>query len=979
MARRRYLDDDTYGIMTYGNPIRTTTGGIPRIVAGFNPDGTVRTAISRTSDQEDAELYGPEVTITPASGVFTEGFNGRIDYPSAAAYYQSRAGEPGLENPDIDPLTLGLGVSRAAANGALKTIPKALERGLHYMNPSAYTGAGAYSTPMGGEGTNLLGAALDNALFSGMAATAFNEFADNPSLYTGVNAGLNALPFAAAGLPFLAKRARSAQEIISNLDRVSNTADDVALQNAARQNAARISALEESGLSTEEAANQVYREIVGLNESPTPRNLYLDTNEVDGVDDDYFRLYDAAMDNANNAEIERGINDYLDDITSFTTGEVTDRLANEAFSDYVHARRNGDSPQEAALYARDAALSMENLVDGNTMGTQLDELGVRQNAFAAQLERSYQRKFPNDAPSTPENPELPTSGIDWTEETLANAVEPINNYVDRRRFVNRDSNEQRQILDEYENRSFDQEDELDNFLNRYGLDYDDLYQISERSSAHHVNSQQTPEPVNPYTGMTRAEEEALAAENDEIIRQARNEDALYDDSAIDTAFERRTNNYNNGFEDFDWDAYEIANPTTNSSDEILNEVTGDPQRLVDEYEQLLLRPHNSVEDLSAAIDNFAQENNLSERDLRRLGTAIGNRTGNENILNTPQNVTPNLQKLDVNSSEQSTKELTDNIIDDYLSILEENRHKTGSDRKRNAKLREDIVAKYNLDEQDDTTNSILSAIERQINNKTNAERDIYKIEQGKQYVIDGKHYTGDGAGLTGEDGRYIPSDEARELLKKGGYKSTPTDSGSSIRYGGNSMSYSVDDNGTVDIAHALFTNPEGEPNTLMDFADNKLKTGDLISIASGHGDLSLDSNRLLGLHLTRKIRNSIPKVSADGKVSEQLHKGYAIEPTGNKVALNDMARKKYKGILVPMTQEDKEKALNDIKRIYKRLEDAHNERNPNSPIHFDDSDFVITDWGSVYVPGYRARHLKFGGLVRGRNNRRTMACYGKRY
>lgn len=935
MARRRYLDDDTYGIMTYGNPIRTTTGGIPRIVAGFNPDGTVRTAISRTSDQEDAELYGPEVTITPASGVFTEGFNGRIDYPSAAAYYQSRAGEPGLENPDIDPLTLGLGLGRAAANGALKTVPKVLERGLHYMNPSAYTGAGAYSTPMGGEGTNLLGAVLDNALFSGMAATAFNEFGNNPSLYTGVNAGLNAIPFAAAGLPFLAKRARSAQEIISNLDRVSNTADDVALQNAARQNAARISALEESGLSTEEAANQVYREIVGLNESPTPRNLYLDTNEVDGVDDDYFRLYDAAMDNANNAEIERGINDYLDDITSFTTGEVTDRLANEAFSDYVHARRNGDSPQEAALYARDAALSMENLVDGNTMGTQLNELGVRQNAFAAQLERSYQRKFPNDAPGTPENPELPTSDIDWTEETLANVAEPINNYVDRRRFVNRDSNEQRQILEEYENRSFDQEDELDNFLNRYGLDYDDLYQISERSSAHNVNSQQIPEPVNPYTGMTRAEEEALA--------------------------------------------YEAISPAINSDGEVLNEVTGDPQRLVDEYEQLLLRPHNSVEDLSAAIDNFAQENNLSERDLRRLGTAIGNRTGNENILNTPQNVTPNLQKLDVNSSEQSTKELTDNIIDDYLSILEENRHKTGSDRKRNAKLREDIVAKYNLDEQDDTTNSILSAIERQINNKTNAERDIYKTEQGREYVIDGKHYTGDGAGLTGEDGRYIPSDEARKLLKKGGYKSTPTDSGSSIRYGGNSMSYSVDDNGTVDIAHALFTNPEGEPNTLMDFADNKLKTGDLISIASGHGDLSLDSNRLLGLHLTRKIRNSIPKVSADGTVSEQLHKGYAIEPTGNKVALNDMARKKYKGILVPMTQEDKEKALSDIKRIYKRLEDAHNERNTNSPIHFDDSDFVITDWGSVYVPGYRARHLKFGGLVRGRNNRRTMACYGRRY
>lgn len=928
MARRRYLDDDTYGIMTYGNPIRTTTGGIPRIVAGFNPDGTVRTAISRTSDQEDAELYGPEITITPASGVFTEGFNGRTDYPSAAAYYQSQAGEPGLENPDIDPLTLGLGVSRAVANGALKTIPKALERGLHYMNPSAYTGAGAYSTPMGGEGTNLLGAALDNALFSGMAATAFNEFANNPNLETGVNAGLNAIPFAAAGLPFLAKRARSAQEIISNLDRVSNTADDVALQNAARQNVARIRALEESGLSTEEAANQVYREIVGLNESPTPRNLYLDTNEVDGVDDDYFRLYDAAMDNANNAEIEGRINELADDIYDMPFGGV-DPLYDDAFTTYVNRRRHGLSPEEAAADARQTT-DMYN----RNINRQLRDVGVRDDAFVSEMERMYQHKFPNDAPGTPENPELPTSDIDWTEETLANVAEPINNYVDRRRFVNRDSNEQRQILEEYENRSFDQEDELDNFLNRYGLDYDDLYQISERSSAHNVNSQQIPEPVNPYTGMTRAEEEALESV-------------------------------------FGLDRIE--------HDEVLNEVTGDPQRLVDEYEQLLLRPHNSVEDLSAAIDNFAQENNLSERDLRRLGNAIGNRAGNESILNTPQNVTPNLQKLDINSTEQSTKELTDNIIDDYLSILEENRHKTGSDKKRNAKLREDIVAKYNLDEQDDTTNSILSAIERQINNKANAEREIYKTEQGKEYVIDGKHYTGDGAGLTGEDGRYIPSDEARKLLKKGGYKSTPTDSGFSIRYGGNSMSYSVDDNGTVDIAHALFTNPEGEPNTLMDFADNKLKTGDLISIASGHGDLSLDSNRLLGLHLTRKIRNSIPKVSADGTVSEQLHKGYAIEPTGGKVALNDMARKKYKGILVPMTKEDKEKALNDIKRIYKRLEDAHNERNPNSPIHFDDSDFVIKDWGSVYVPGYRARHLKFGGLVRGRNNRRTMACYGKRY
>lgn len=968
MARRRYLDDDIYGIMTYGNPIRTTTGGIPRIVAGFNPDGTVRTAISRTSDQEDAELYGPEVTITPASGVFTEGFNGRTDYPSAAAYYQSREGEPGLENPDIDPLTLGLGVSRAAANGALKTIPKVLERGLHYMNPSAYTGAGAYSTPMGGEGTNLLGAVLDNALFSGMAATAFNEFRNNPNLETGVNAGLNALPFAAAGLPFLAKRARSANEIVSALNRETNVPNvEIATQASTYP----------SNLSREERVNALYE----LTNNGTPpeeaRNLvfgpYTDRLVQDDIWPDYFTQYDELMDNVNNAEIEGRINELADDIYDMPFGGV-DPLYDDAFTTYVNRRRHGLSPEDAAADARQTS-DMYN----RNVNSQLRYAGVRDDAFASEMERMYQNKFPNDAPGTPENPELPTSDIDWTEETLANVAEPINNYVDRRRFVNRDSNEQRQILEEYENRSFDQEDELDNFLNRYGLDYDDLYQISERSSAHHVNSQQIPEPVNPYTGMTRAEEEALASENDEILRQARNEDALYDDSPIDTAFERRTNNYNNGFEDVDWDAYEVANPTTNSSDEILNEVTGDPQRLVDEYEQLLLRPHNSVEDLSAAIDNFAQENNLSERDLRRLGNAIGNRAGTENILNTPQNITPNLQKLDINSTEQSTKELTDNIIDDYLSILEENRHKTGSDKKRNAKLREDIVAKYNLDEQDDTTNSILSAIERQINNKTNAERDIYKTEQGKEYVIDGKHYTGDGAGLTGEDGRYIPSDEARKLLKKGGYKSTPTDSGSSIRYGGNSMSYSVDDNGTVDIAHALFTNPEGEPNTLMDFADNKLKTGDLISIASGHGDLSLDSNRLLGLHLTRKIRNSIPKVSADGTVSEQLHKGYAIEPTGDKVALNDMARKKYKGILVPMTKEDKEKALNDIKRIYKRLEDAHNERNPNNPIHFDDSDFVITDWGSVYVPGYRARHLKFGGLVRSRNNRRTMACYGRRY
>lgn len=968
MARRRYLDDDIYGIMTYGNPIRTTTGGIPRIVAGFNPDGTVRTAISRTSDQEDAELYGPEVTITPASGVFTEGFNGRTDYPSAAAYYQSREGEPGLENPDIDPLTLGLGFGRAAANGALKTVPKVLERGLHYMNPSAYTGAGAYSTPMGGEGTNLLGAVLDNALFSGMAATAFNEFADNPSLYTGVNAGLNAIPFAAAGLPFLAKRARSANEIVSALNRETNVPNvEIATQASTYP----------SNLSREERVNALYE----LTNNGTPpeeaRNLvfgpYTDRLVQDDIWPDYFTQYDELMDNVNNAEIEGRINELADDIYDMPFGGV-DPLYDDAFTTYVNRRRHGLSPEDAAADARQTS-DMYN----RNINSHLRNAGVRDDAFVSEMERMYQNKFPNDAPGTPENPTLLEDNIDWTEETLANVAEPVNNYVDRRRFVNRDSNEQRQILDEYENRSFDQEDELDNFLNRYGLDYDDLYQISERSSAHQVSSQQAPEPVNPYTGMTRAEEEALAAENDEIIRQARNEDALYDDSPIDTAFERRTNNYNNGFEDFDWDAYEAANPTPNSNDEVLNEITGDPQRLVDEYEQLLLRPHNSVEDLSAAIDNFAQENNLSERDLRRLGNAIGNRTGNESILNTPQNVTPNLQKLDVNSTEQSTKELTDNIIDDYLSILEENRHKTGSDKKRNAKLREDIVAKYNLDEQDDTTNSILSAIERQINNKANAEREIYKTEQGKEYVIDGKHYTGDGAGLTGEDGRYIPSDEARKLLKKGGYKSTPTDSGYSIRYGGNSMSYSVDDNGTVDIAHALFTNPEGEPNTLMDFADNKLKTGDLISIASGHGDLSLDSNRLLGLHLTRKIRNSIPKVSADGTVSEQLHKGYAIEPTGNKVALNDMARKKYKGILVPMTKEDKEKALNDIKRIYKRLEDAHNERNPNSPIHFDDSDFVITDWGSVYVPGYRARHLKFGGLVRGRNNRRTMACYGKRY
>lgn len=968
MARRRYLDDDTYGIMTYGNPIRTTTGGIPRIVAGFNPDGTVRTAISRTSDQEDAELYGPEVTITPASGVFTEGFNGRTDYPSAAAYYQSREGEPGLENPDIDPLTLGLGFGRAAANGALKTVPKVLESGLHYMNPSAYTGAGAYSTPMGGTGTNLLGAALDNALFSGMAATAFNEFANNPSLYAGVNAGLNAIPFAAAGLPFLAKKARTANEIVSTLNRETNVPNaEIATQVSTYP----------SNLSREERVNALYE----LTNNGTPpeeaRNLvfgpYTDRLVQDDIWPDYFTQYDELMDGVNNAEIEGRINELADDIYDVPFVGV-DPLYDDAFTTYVNRRRHGLSPEEAAADARQTS-DMYN----RNVNSQLRYAGVRDDAFVSEMERMYQNKFPNDAPGAPGNPILSENNIDWTDETLANVTESADNYVGRRRFVNRDSNEQRQILDEYENRSFDQEDELDNFLNRYGLDYDDLYQISERSSAHHVNSQQIPEPVNPYTGMTRAEEEALAAENDEIVRQARNEDALYDDSPVDAAFERHANNYTNNFEDFDWDAYEVSNPTTNSSDEILNEVTGDPQRLVNEYEQLLLRPHNSVEDLSAAIDNFAQENNLSERDLRRLGNAIGNRAGNENILNTPQNVTPNLQKLDIHSTEQSTRELTDNIIDDYLSILEENRHKTGSDRKRNAKLREDIVAKYNLDEQDDTTNSILGAIERQINNKTNAERDIYKTEQGKEYVIDGKHYTGDGAGLTGEDGRYIPSDEARKLLKKGGYKSTPTDSGYSIRYGGNSMSYSVDDNGTVDIAHALFTNPEGEPNTLMDFADNKLKTGDLISIASGHGDLSLDSNRLLGLHLTRKIRNSIPKVSADGTVSEQLHKGYAIEPTGNKVALNDMARKKYKGILVPMTQEDKEKALNDIKRIYKRLEDAHNERNPNSPIHFDDSDFVITDWGSVYVPGYRARHLKFGGLVRGRNNRRTMACYGKRY
>lgn len=996
MARRRYLDDDTYGIMTYGNPIRTTTGGIPRIVAGFNPDGTVRTAISRTSDQEDAELYGPEVTITPANGVFTEGFNGRIDYPSASAYYQNRAGEPGLENPDIDPLTLGLGFGRAAANGAFKAVPKVLERGLHYMNPSAYTGAGAYSTPMGGEGTNLLGAVLDNALFSGMAAAAGNEFINNPNFETGLNAGLNAIPFVAAGLPFIARRARSAQELTSALNRETH----MSKADVAAQRATQVRALESNGMPREEAINQVYGEVG--NTSVFPGNLsqeerraainelmnngvsysdaaervygpYHDALRESGIDSRYVHDYDAAMNIVNDAEIEGRINELADDIYDMPFGGV-DPLYDDAFTTYVNRRRHGLSPEEAAADARQTS-DMYN----RNINSQLRYAGVRDDAFVSEMERMYQNKFPNDAPGAPGNPILSENNIDWTDETLANVTESADNYVNRRRFVNRTADEQRQILDEYGNRSFDEETELDDFLNRNALDYDDLYQISERSSAHNVGSQQAPEPVSPYTGMTRAEEEALDAENDEIIRQARNEDALYDDSPIDTAFERRTNNYTNNFEDFDWGAYEVANPTTNSSDEVLNEVTGDPQRLVDEYEQLLLRPHNSVEDLSAAIDNFAQENNLSERDLRRLGNAIGNRVGNENILSTPQNVTPNLQKLDINSTEQSTRELTDNIIDDYLSILEENRHKTGSDKKRNAKLREDIVAKYNLDEQDDTTNSILGAIERQINNKTNAERDIYKTEQGKEYVIDGKHYTGDGAGLVGEDGRYIPSDEARKLLKKGGYKSTPTDSGSIIRYGGNSMTYSVDDNGTVDIAHALFTNPEGEPNTLMDFADNKLKTGDLISIASRNGDLSLDSNRLLGLHLTRKIRNSIPKVSTNGTVSEQLHKGYAIEPTDGKVALNDMARKKYKGILVPMTQGDKEKALNDIKRIYKRLEDAHNERNPNNPIHFDDSDFVITDWGSVYVPGYRARHLKFGGLVRGRNNRRTMACYGKRY
>lgn len=1013
MARRRYLDDEDYGIMTYANPVRTSSGGIPRIVAGFNPDGTVRSVRYRGDEPQDAELYGPEVTVTPSEGVFTEGLNGRTEYPSLESYQASRQGERGLETPMFDPLTMGLGVGRAAANGALRTVPRMLERGLHYMNPSAYTGVGTYSTPMGGSGTNLFGAALDNALFSGMAAAAGNEFINNPNLETSVNVGLNAIPFAAAGLPFIAKKARTAQELISALNRETHLPE----ADAAAQRAAQVRALEANGVSRDEAINQVYNTVSDL-ETPAPRNQYLQADEVAGVDDEYFRLYDEAMAEANNAEIERGINDYLDDITSFTTGEVTDRLANEAFSDYVHARRNGDSPQEAAQYARDAALSMENLVDGNTMGAQLDELGVRQDAFAAQLERSYQLKFPNDAPGTPENPVLPESNIDWTEETLANAAEPANNYVGRTRFVNRGEAEQRQILEEYGNRTFNEERELDDFLDRHSLNYDDLYEISQRNSAHDVNPQQAPEPVNPYTGMTRAEEEALAAENEEIAREATIEEAERGDYDIDEAYERSLDRRaagsiddepNTSWDDYlddilndaiaspenmspaDRQAYEQAMRDMNESEQVqssYNPLTDDEalnatpmltpeentrvafaDRDIAERQRLYDEALNLRNASAADRARFMQNNNLNGADAQELERLIINgerpRPNNVNYTNV----------LDINSDQKDVRALTDNVIDDYLALLEDARlnNKTNT-----ADLRNQIIDKYGINEEDKISGKLLDAIENKVAKEAQAEREIYAVEDGKEYVVDGKKYIGSRAGLRDEEGKYYRASEAKDLLKQGGYKTTPKDYGQSIRYGGNSMSYDVSPDGTVDINHALFFNPEGEPNTLMDFADAKLKTGDMISIASTGGDLSLDSNRLLGLNLVRKINNSIPKVSSSGVVTQPTHKGYSIEPTGKMVHLNPLALYKHKGVLFKMTDKQKERALEDVKRVYKMLEKAHNEKNPNNPIHFDDKDFYFRH-GIPYVPGYKARHLKYGGLVRGRDRRRTMARYGRCY
>lgn len=1008
MARRRYLDDEDYGIMTYVNPVRTSSGGIPRIVAGFNPDGTVRSVRYRGDEPQDAELYGPEVIVTPSEGVFTEGFNGRTEYPSLESYHASRQGERGLETPMFDPLTMGLGVGRAAANGALRTVPRMLERGLHYMNPSAYTGVGAYSTPMGGTGTNLVGAALDNALFSGMAGYAFNEFANNPNLETGINAGLNTIPFAAAALPFIAGKARTAKELISALNRETHLPE----ADAAAQRAAQVRALEANGMSREEAINQVYNTVNDL-ETPATRNQYLQADEVAGVDDEYFRLYDEAMAEANNAEIERRINSLQDNILDDQGLYPPDPLYDNAFNTYVTGRQAGLSPEDAALGAR-YGTDMYN----RSLNSELRAAGVRDDAFVSEMERMYQDKFPNDAPGTPENLILPESNIDWTEETLANSTEPANNYVGRTRFVNRNEAEQRQILEEYENSPLNEETELDNFLNRHGLDYDDLYEISQRNSAHDVNPQQAPEPVNPYTGMTRAEEEALAAENEEIARQATIEEAERGGYDIDEAYERSLDRRAAGSiddePDSSWDDYlddilndAIANPENmspadrqayeqamrdmNESEQVqssYNPLTDDEalnatpmlspeentriafsDRDIAERQRLYDEALNLRNGSAADRARFMQNNNLNGADAQELERLIinGERPRPDNVNYT--NV------LDINSDKEDVRALTDNVIDDYLGLLEDARATNNTDI---SSLRNQIIDKYGINEEDRTTRQMLAAIEQKVSKEAQAEREIYAVDDGREYVIDGKKYIGDGAGLRDEEGNYYRASEAKDLLKKGGYKATPKDYGQSIRYGGNSMSYDVSPDGTVDINHALFFNPEGEPNTLMDFADAKLKTGDMISIASTGGDLSLDSNRLLGLNLVRKINNSIPKVSSSGVVTPPTHKGYSIEPTGKTVHLNQLGLYKHKGVLFNMTDKQKERALEDVKRVYKMLEKAHNEKNPNNPIHFDDKDFYFK-YGIANVPGYKARHLKYGGLIRSRDSRRTMAKHGRCY
>lgn len=148
----------------------------------------------------------------------------------------------------------------------------------------------------------------------------------------------------------------------------------------------------------------------------------------------------------------------------------------------------------------------------------------------------------------------------------------------------------------------------------------------------------------------------------------------------------------------------------------------------------------------------------------------------------------------------------------------------------------------------------------------------------------------------GRSERYINviKDQIRNIEQRNqnlGNVPTLDRSGFGIAYGGNDMAYvPIQGTDNIDITSANFFNPSGRPDVFLSGVWDQMKTGDRISIANGHGHLSINSLPLYLASLTRRLNQAM--------IDPLKEKGFLLEALSDRFRTNGLGKIPYRRYLI---------------------------------------------------------------------------------